>query len=325
MEVENIESCKTITCQDYQLQELFEIQEFSTDFEVHLTKADLLVMLFAGLSGTLSSVALKNFFSEIHDHFGKKITLKGGHSGEIIDIVPGSCQPGGFGHRWKFGHDLLNPFEIPWDDYLKLAEDSGTKLPLHLKAVYFWLRHLFQDTFSTEGLPIPGNSVLRLFCNFSKPQTREFLQVFGTIKSRDIVGSGVVGIILNAYLEISQRKLNELEKSYLFFGANTLAFFMGLAMPASYKSANLQLIPGMVHYYRKIYILQKHAENCLNERQIVLDNNKKIIEANKEKLDLCIAENFKKLQQIDIDRNNYDIQCIFESYNKILKLQEVAL
>jgi hypothetical protein len=60
---------------------------------------DIPAMVVAGGLGTLSSVLLRDFFAGLHDYWGKTSALKGGHSGENIDWVPGAKQPGGFGHR----------------------------------------------------------------------------------------------------------------------------------------------------------------------------------------------------------------------------------
>ena len=119
--------------------------------------ADIPVMVVAGGLGTLSSVLLRDFFAGLHDDWGSKSALDGGHSGENIDWVPGAKQPGGFGHRWKFGHDLFNPFEVDWQQYKEIAGQGGGFIPVWLKAPFYWLKHLFQDTFSKEGLPLPGN------------------------------------------------------------------------------------------------------------------------------------------------------------------------
>ena len=310
---------------EIKLQSLNEIPAYDCNFEVNLKKQDLAIMIFAGLAGALSSAALKNFCAEIHDHFGKKPTLRGGHSGEWIDVVPGNSMPGGFGHRWKFGHDLLNPFEINWTQYLKLAEESGTKLPLPVKACFFWLRHLFQDTFSTEGLPIPGHSVLRLFFNFSNPQVRSFFQVFGTIKTRDFVGAGVTNLLLRSYLQIRKERLNELSEASLFLGANSISLLMGLFLPGSLKSANLNSLPVIIHYSKKINQIQKKESKLLEKRGSFLSENEIILKKNHNLLMDSIEKSFENFKNINLAETLIESSEIAESYKKILNMKEASL
>ena len=310
---------------EIKLQPLNVIPAYDCNYALNLKKQDLGIMIFAGLAGALSSAALKNFFAEIHEHFGQKPTLRGGHSGEWIDVVPGNSMPGGFGHRWKFGHDLLNPFEINWEQYLKLAEESGTKLPLPVKACFFWLRHLFQDTFSTEGLPIPGHSVLRLFLNFSDPKVRSFLQVFGTIKARDIVGSGVTNTLLRTYLSLNKERKNELSEAYLFLGANTFSFLMGLLLPGSLKSANLNSLPVIIHYSKKINQIQKKESKLLDERGALLSENEIILKKNHNSLMDCIEMSFENFKNINLAETLIESSEIAESYKKILNMKEASL
>ena len=303
---------------------LVPLETCASDYDVQFTVLDLLMMLVSGFLGTLTAVALKNFFAEIHDHFGKKAPLKGGHSGEVIDIVPGNSMPGGFGHRWKHGHDILNPFEVDWDFYIDLAKQSGTKIPVHLKAYFYWLRHLFQDTFSTEGLPLPGNSILRLFCNFSDPQVRAFLQVFGTIKARDITGSGVTNLLLNTYLKCRKDRMNELSEAYMFFAANAIAFLTGLIVPVNIRSANLNSIPILIHFSRKIYKIQKVESEILARREEELAENDRILAENDDKLYQAICNSFEQIKNLEFVADSNEMLQILESYGKILTIQEVS-
>ena len=322
--MKEVKTTEIIAVTDTELQPLVELEAYPAEFAVNFSKTDLLVMLVAGFLGTLSSMALKGFFAEIHDHFNRKITLKGGHTGESVDDVPGNSMPGGFGHRWKYGHDILNPFEVDWDYYIELAKQSGKNISPRLQAYFYWLRHLFQDTFSTEGLPLPGNSILRLFCNFSDPQVREFLQIFGTIKMRDIAGSGVTNIILNTYLQIRESPMNQLTEAYMFFGSNSIAFLTGLLVPVKLRSLNFNVIPLLIHYSHKIHKIQEEESKILEIRDHQLTQNKQILAENNDKLYLAMSNSFERLQHLEIDQDSLEMTTIRECYKHILQTQEAS-
>lgn len=186
-----------------ELEKIVQLPEVNDSFFASWRVADVPIILVAGLAGSLGSYFTRDFFAELHDNWGKTPAAEGGHAGETIDRVPGSDQAGGWGHRWRHGHDLLNPFEIDWSQYEQMAQESGTIFPVWMKAAFYWIRHLIQDTFSKEGLPIPGHSYFFQLLNWIQyllsggkegapwidPQTdHEMLKIFGTIKMRDVAG-----------------------------------------------------------------------------------------------------------------------------------------
>jgi hypothetical protein len=267
--------------------------------------ADLPVMITAGGLGTLASVYLKDFLAEIHDEgWAKKNTVEGGHSGEMIDTVPGYKQPGGFGHRWKFGHDLLNPFEIDWSQYLELAKESGGSVPVWLKAIYYWLKHLFQDTFSAEGLPVPGHSLLRHFLNPSDPTTRSLLQILTTIKMRDIAGAGITNCVMAGYLWGTEKELKRvfIKPNYrafsLMLGANIIALLSGLLVPPPFTSFNHGTIPVIAYYALQLIRLEKQVRKVLAERDNILDANESKINCNDEIISALILFNHSTFQKL---------------------------
>jgi len=251
--------------------------------------ADIPAMIVAGGLGTLSSYKLDKFFRTLHDNkWARKRTLNGGHSGENIDWVPGEKSPGGFGHRWLFGHDLLNPFEVDWKQYDDIARKSGTSMPIRLKAAFYWLRHLFQDSFSTEGVPVPGNTLLRHFLNPKNPKTREILQILTTIKMRDISGAAVTNTVMAAYLWGTDGNLKQIafKPNYrdisLMLGANYIALLSGLLVPK--PSLNHGIIPVIGYYLRKLIKLENQVREQLKARDAILDKNQQALSYNCEVL-----------------------------------------
>ena len=249
-------------------------------------KADLPVMFIAGILGALSSYYLRDFFAALHDKWGNLGTLEGGHGGENADWVPDWDHPGGFGHRWLYGHDLFNPFEVDWKDYLQKAQESGTVLPLWMKAGFYWARHLFQDTFSREGLALPGHSLLRELFDVSKPATREMIQFLLTIKMRDIAGAGVANVLMGAYLGVTEKSLSRvvIKANYRAFslmaGANLVTILVGLLIPPPATSLNWGALPILGYYVVRIILMERKLHKELDARDLVLDENESTLFGN---------------------------------------------
>lgn len=250
-------------------------------------KADLPVMFATGILGALASYYLRDFFASLHDHWGNDLsTLEGGHGGETADWVPGAKQPGGLGHRWKFGHDLFNPFEIDWQSYKDLAAQSDTVLPLWMKAGLYWMRHLLQDTFSKEGLPLPGHSLIRWMFDASKPANREMIQFLLTIKIRDIAGAGVTNVLMGSYLWATEKSLARVVKTAnyrafsLMAGANLTTILTGLLIPPPATSLNWGSIPVLGYYIVRIILMERRIHKELDARDLILAENESTLLGN---------------------------------------------
>lgn len=275
------------------------LEEFDEGVFAKWRVADLPVMFASGFLGTLSSVMLRDYFASLHDNpsgkkgTGRRKTPDGGHSGETIDHVPGNKQPGEFGHRWQHGHDILNPFDLfknrdgeltDWEQYVKLAEESGTILPPWLKAIYFWTRHLFQDSFSKEGLPLPGHSLLREWINPAK--NHELLKILGTIKARACVGTAVTNAVMAGYVWGTEKSFKRVcvEPNYrgfsLMLGANMTNLLCGLLAPPPATSFNWSAIPIIGYYSWQMIKLEKKVRTALNARECQLIQNDSILEDN---------------------------------------------
>lgn len=279
---------------DYQLNDISDLKEFDESVFAKWKAADLPVMIVAGALGTLSSVLLKDFFADIHDKLQKLPADKGGHAGEEIDRVPGrSGKSGGTGHRFRFGHDILNPFEINWSQYEEIARSSSYPLPIWLKKIFFWFRHLSQDTFSKEGLPLPGHSLLRYLLDLKNPEKKipiQVLRMLATIKMRDIAGSAITNIAMGAYLWGTEKDIKRVvcEPNYraysLMLGANLITLLSGLLIPPPNTSLNWGCIPIIGYYLYHLIKLEKRIQRELSERDNTLNKNDQILKDNAELL-----------------------------------------
>jgi hypothetical protein len=263
------------------LQSICDIEEFDERVFAKWRIADLSVMFAAGFIGTLTSGLLRQCFADYHDAKGRKPTVRDGHSGENIDWVPGNKQPGGFGHRWQYGHDMLNPFEVDWEQYKELARQSGSSFPTWMKALFYWGRHLFQDSFSKEGLPLPSHSLLREWLDPAK--NRELLQIMGTIKARDIAGSGVTNVIMGGYVWGTEKsfKRTVCEPNYrgfsLMLGANVTNLLLGLLAPPPYTSFNWSTVPIIGYYSWQLIKMERQVREALRKRdQQLTENDRKL-------------------------------------------------
>ena len=293
---------------DFSLAPLKELPEIDMSVFAKWRVLDIPIMFGSGILGALTSKYLRDWFDSLHIDWGKTDALKGGHAGEGIDWVPGAKRAGGFGHRFKFGHDLFNPFEIDWQEYLEKAAESGTILPKWMKAAFYWVRHLFQDTFSKEGLPIPGHSLLRKFID--PVENRELIQYLGTIKMRDIAGGAVTNLIMGAYLWGTEKDIKRvvIKPNYrgysLMLGANFINIVTGLLVPPPATSLNISAIPIIGYYMWGLIKLELSVRKELKKRDDVLNENENTLYAN-----ICkISDNDKILHQMLDELEHYDAE-----------------
>lgn len=322
------------------LDKILKLPEVNNSFFASWKSADIPVILLAGFAGSLGSFFSRDFFAGIHDRWGRIPALPesdggawGGHAGEIIDRVPGADQAGGWGHRWKYGHDLLNPFEIDWSQYQQMAEASGTVFPIWMKAAFYWCRHLFQDTFSKEGLPIPGHSYFLQFLNWVQylssggkegspwidpSKDHEMLKIFGTIKMRDVAGTALTTLIMKLYLWGTEENWKEAnsKQNYrtcsLMLGAYWVNLCAGLMVPQKAKTLNISLIPLIARYSWALVKINIEISRLLQERDETLSNNWIIIEKNAKRNGEIISTIKREINRLDNIDNELD-----KRYNKI--------
>lgn len=243
-------------------------------------RGDVTAVFVAGLAGAFTSHLLKDKFAALHDGpFSKQ------HSGEIIDRVPGSGV-GGFFHRLKHGHDLFNPFEIDWDRY---APQKGL---VGIAASFWpWLRHLLQDTFSREGLPIPGNTVLRKLLLETIELDYNTYRSLLTVKMRDLVGATLTTAIIEGYVYAPAVLGGRVERwaGYrhltLATGAHLVGVGAGLLLPTpslNYGSAAAAAYFGakLIAAIRAVDRILSDRDQVLRSRGAVLDKRDRAIDRN---------------------------------------------
>lgn len=313
--------CVQIENLDLSLDNLKDLPDFDSSIFAKWRIADMPMIFVAGVLGALSSRFLRSYFDSLHTAWGQANALKGGHAGEGIDWAAEYDRPGGFGHRTLFGHDLFNPFEIDWSEYMDKAAQSGTRLPHWLKAGLYWLRHLLQDTFSNEGLPLPGHSYIRDALN--PKSNHELIKYFGTIKMRDIAGSGVTNLIMGGYIWGTEHDFKRviLTPNYrgfsLMLGANFINLASGLLMPPPFTTLNWSTLPIMGYYLFRLIKMELKIGKELKKRDIILAENEATLIANMKK----VAGNEIKLNTMLEELFAYDQQ-VCKYYNITNEYQE---
>lgn len=302
--------------------------------------ADIPVMLTAGFLGTLLSNALEGVFDSLHDRWTNRGFDAGGHAGENTDSVSGLF------HRLKKGHDPFNPREIEWDKYFKAGD---VKKPMLIK-VFAWLRHMMQDTFSVEGLPLPGHSYFRDVIGdvlmpagkkLSGMDTYKVYKTFFTLKARDLTGAAFVPLAMTAYVygteRGNRRKFFNYRYISLTIGALAVCITTGLLLPIPNQSSisfNYPAVMAMIPYIIALYRLNSMISRQLKERGGILAENSLRLQHNRELLlksyedmeeaDRRLAEVTRQLEIIH--QNSFKVmeECRSD-YLRILETQEEFL
>jgi hypothetical protein len=236
---------------------------------------DIPVMITIGVLGALISNGLHDKFKPLHDEkWGRNPFSKGGHSGEDADRLHGLF------HRFKHGHDIFNPQEIDWNNYFSKGDMKASLA----KKVFAWLRHMLQDTFSTEGLPIPGHSFARdtikdIVIPFLSGKTDmkqyEVYKTFFTLKMRDLTGAAFIPLAMTGYVfgtEIGNKnKFFNYRYTSLTIGALAISIMAGLMLP--HKSFNYGSIAAMIPYIITLFKVNQRINQQLAERNLVLNKN----------------------------------------------------
>jgi len=249
---------------------------------------DIVAVLIASAAGVLGTHGLTDYLAGLHDKSMRISSGKSwfGHGGEIIDKVPGNRIAGGPGHRWNYGHDLLNPFEVNWDTYL--ANCPGGK-GSWLYAISKWVFHLGIDTFSREGLPLPLHSLFRQWLHASG--NRQILQIVGTFKTRDLAGASLTNAIMAAYLSCTGGRLSppDYRSASLMLMANVLTLIGGACfLPWKTASINWSVIPAIGYYGLQMLSIFLETRKILQQRSNVLLQNSAALARNDLKLEFAL-------------------------------------
>ncbi len=223
-----------------------------------LNKRDIAVSFIAGIAGTITSNKLLDPLSKVHGLEYRKDNnpilwniqnwLK--HSGSPMDKVRGRK------HRLKFGHDILNPFEV-WSE---LVETYGG----NFKAALHWIKHLTADSLSIEGVPLPGHSLFREFL-VENLSPEEFTAYLG-VKTRDLLGASLTASILKAYFFLCRQKYDYSTKpNYQFYLSHMIAYSTCLITG---------LMLGSLNYGSLVLFGKNVIQSCLYDLKISNDLSK---------------------------------------------------
>jgi len=278
---------------------LTELPEFEKDLLPRWKTADIPVMVVVGFLGALISIGLTDVFDELHEKWGGKPFNKGGHGGQESDWVPGNSGPGQFWHRLKHGHDVLNPFEIDWDKFFAGNEDANNMALI--KKLLYWLKHLFQDTFSKEGLPLPGSSYFRdtiqkmcegIAGNAGNDARNVYKQLF-TIKARDTVGTAFVAGAMSLYVlgteQGEKRKFFNYRYSSLTLGSLIINICFGLSLAPENASLNYSSIVATIPYAVTLFKVDQRLKEQIAKRNEIIANNAGVLSSNESELDKTLS------------------------------------
>lgn len=223
---------------------------------------DIMMIFLAGFIGGAfsSSQKIEDIFHQIHDGASAK-NPKGflekllHHAGDEIDkggqyITRRGDSPEFGLHRLFFGHDLLSVHSD--NPLLVMAKQHGV-----LKGVLQLFRHLIADTFSKQGLPLPGHSFLdftkangktgnylvELTKNLSSGTDVRHLEAFNhlfTIRMQDVVSQGLAWAIITTYIMLRGIE-DKIRISQLKFCTYIISFFTN-AVSGMIKTGGLPYI-----------------------------------------------------------------------------------
>lgn len=279
-----------------QINESFDSDALSTEETISdLDGWDYCFAVLFGLAGLLivSKTKLAEYLEDIHksaseasgdyDWFQIMLGKLLHHKRDIMDQVDGSFinrageNAYGIFHRLLWGHDILstgkdNPFCL-------MNKQSGG-----LRGILQVVRHLVADTFSCQGLPVPGSShldfrnpdtgnVTNHLIEISKRLSREadskiqaervYAHMF-TIRVQDVAAGAIVKLFSNAYFlargikdEIRIAQFRLIAYSVNFFGEAVY----GCTNQGGIPYINLPLASLMITSLRKLYYMN-YKEIC---------------------------------------------------------------
>jgi len=274
------------------LSELNTLPDFAEDLLPNWLPADVFVMLGVGFVSALISSSLREPFDRMHDRWSKVYFEDGGHAGQSIDATEHIQKYGARLHRPGHGHDILNPFEVNWGDYF--SEGSQAGLATKLRA---WLRHLAQDCFSRQGLPLPGSSYIRGIIETILKGSKTWLGVSqfdlyeaaGTLKARDFVGMTAAPLLIKIYVlgtEFDNKK-RFMNYRYLSLSLGALVSSLAFGLMMHHPSLNYPALTAAIPYAVALWKLDHKLGRLLAERQKVLDANADLVTADSRSLMLA--------------------------------------
>ncbi len=274
------------------LSELSTLPDFEEDLLPNWLPADIFVMLGVGFVSAFISISLREPFDRMHGRWSKMSFEDGGHAGQSIDATEHIRKHGASLHRLGYGHDILNPFEVDFGNLL--PNDSQAGLATKLRA---WLRHLAQDCFSKQGLPLPGSSYIRGIIKTILKGSKAWLGVsqfdlyeaVGTLKARDFVGMAAAPLLIKAYVLGTEfhNKKRFMNYRYLSLSLGALVSSLTFGLMMHHPSLNYPALTAAIPYAAALWKLDRKLGRLLAERQKVLDANVGLVTADSRSLMLA--------------------------------------
>lgn len=269
------------------------------DIPSNLDAYDYCFSIAIGMAGSFISTSkeLARYLEEIHkvasesgnnpDFLQKVLGKLLHHKGDTIDqvdatfITRGGDNAYGLFHRLLWGHDILsfkgdNPFYL-------MVKQTG------VRGILQALRHLTADTMSSQGLPIPGSSLLdytkdngrtsnyliNLCQGLSEESTgaknnaeKIYSHMF-TIRAQDIMGGAAVGILSKVYYFIRGYE-DKIRKAQFDLVAYSVSFFtqaiIGAVKQSGVPYINIPLLCTTLKHLVQLYILSGKETKGLERR-----------------------------------------------------------
>lgn len=270
------------------------------DYFDHLTKVDIAISVVAGLIGGLIPRFTQSHLAQLHD--GKNIpgSLKrlfvhprGSPLDKIDKIMVQEGIPADI-HRLFYGHDIFaikpdNPFRI------------GVRAKGFPWGIFYTFHHLFSDSFSKRGLPLPGseNFAHFLWNNWSQHSTKLYTNTL-TLRAGDVVGASVVWFILWLYRKIESRKSGrKTTGTYRVYEMDLIGFGTATSVSIILKRINWANFAGLITSYIRYLRFQGRITNelckeadslyndikCLSEEKVERKTVKEYIDGFEKKFD----------------------------------------
>ncbi|NMB97931.1 MAG: hypothetical protein GYA02_15220, partial [Clostridiaceae bacterium] len=271
---------------------------------------DIYDLVFGSIFGIIGATistnkAIEKFTNDIHDIASSKnvkgtnklqnllgVLLK--HNGDDIDsiliegnrkIVDRDGNPVVFMHRLLRGHD---PLSVKGDNPIKvLCSQHGIT-----RGLTQVVKHLIGDTFSKEGLPIPGHSFFdfkgedgklsnyfltvskNLAKQSSKTDTRSVYEGMFTINTQEIASQGLVFALCKAYIafrgikdDTRERQLKIITYGFNFFTHACIGVIRQGGIPYIHWPALVALtkeFAGLyIHSYKEVRQLEKKTNELV--------------------------------------------------------------
>jgi hypothetical protein len=242
----------------------------------HLTNVDIAISVIAGLIGGLIPIFTQSHLAQLHDgknihnSFLKKIFIhaKGSPLDKISkNIMVKESIPADI-HRLFYGHDILS---IKSDNPILL----GLQTKGFPKGILSSFQHLFSDSFSTRGLPLPGteNFAHFLWNNWSH-RSKDLYTNTLTLRASDVVGASVVRFILWLYRKIESRKSGrKTTGTYRVYEMDLIGFGTSTSVSIVLNRINWANFAGFITSYIRYFRFQgkitnefcKEADSLFNE------------------------------------------------------------